>query len=148
MTVMTSFAGPSGWEDLKVPETSLRSLSLCSPSPAESIIHSDPVFNLTDNYFMAQKELYEAAMQKRFHMQMLAQRLGWQEDGCELEYACRCLLRGQPHQGRLHLGSPAKPLAPGAIFPNKGGTNRKPCYQVPLLSCLLPRLGVMGPYLQ
>uniref|UniRef100_A0A8C0X4V4 Acyl-coenzyme A oxidase n=1 Tax=Castor canadensis TaxID=51338 RepID=A0A8C0X4V4_CASCN len=57
----------------------------------ESIIHSDPVFNLTDNYFMAQKELYEAAMQKRFHMQMLAQRLGWQEDGCELEYACRAL---------------------------------------------------------
>ncbi|KAB1264348.1 Peroxisomal acyl-coenzyme A oxidase 2 [Camelus dromedarius] len=64
----------------------------------ESIIHSDPVFSLKDNYFMTQNEHYEAALKKKFHIQMLAQRLGWSEDSRELGYAYRSL------SGDLALG--------------------------------------------
>eukprot|EP00069_Balaena_mysticetus_P007714 bmy_19372T0 len=53
----------------------------------ESIIHSDPELSLKDNYFMTQNERYEAAIKKKFHIQMLAQRLGWSEDSRELYYA-------------------------------------------------------------
>nr|XP_006196518.1 peroxisomal acyl-coenzyme A oxidase 2 isoform X1 [Vicugna pacos]XP_015091879.2 peroxisomal acyl-coenzyme A oxidase 2 isoform X1 [Vicugna pacos]XP_015091901.1 peroxisomal acyl-coenzyme A oxidase 2 isoform X1 [Vicugna pacos]XP_015091902.1 peroxisomal acyl-coenzyme A oxidase 2 isoform X1 [Vicugna pacos]XP_015091907.1 peroxisomal acyl-coenzyme A oxidase 2 isoform X1 [Vicugna pacos]XP_015091911.1 peroxisomal acyl-coenzyme A oxidase 2 isoform X1 [Vicugna pacos]XP_031542223.1 peroxisomal acyl-coe len=64
----------------------------------ESIIHSDPEFSLKDNYFMTQNERYEAACKKKFHIQMLAQRLGWSEDSRELGYAYRSL------SGDLALG--------------------------------------------
>ncbi|XP_066899890.1 peroxisomal acyl-coenzyme A oxidase 2 isoform X2 [Kogia breviceps] len=57
----------------------------------ESIIHSDPELSLKDNYFMTQNERYEAAIKKKFHIQMLAQRLGWSEDSRELHYAIRSL---------------------------------------------------------
>ncbi|XP_059796042.1 peroxisomal acyl-coenzyme A oxidase 2 isoform X2 [Balaenoptera ricei] len=57
----------------------------------ESIIHSDPELSLKDNYFMTQNERYEAAIKKKFHIQMLAQRLGWSEDSRELYYANRSL---------------------------------------------------------
>ncbi|XP_019579683.2 peroxisomal acyl-coenzyme A oxidase 2 [Rhinolophus sinicus] len=64
----------------------------------ESIIHSDPVFNLKDNYFMSQNERYEASIQKKFHIQKIAERLGWLEDSPELHYASRTL------SGDLALG--------------------------------------------
>uniref|UniRef100_A0A8C9PTM4 Acyl-coenzyme A oxidase n=1 Tax=Spermophilus dauricus TaxID=99837 RepID=A0A8C9PTM4_SPEDA len=57
----------------------------------ESIIHNDPVFSLKNNYFMTQNEHYETALRKRYHIQMIAQRLGWLADGCELAYAFRAL---------------------------------------------------------
>ncbi|KAM5188618.1 peroxisomal acyl-coenzyme A oxidase 2 [Callospermophilus lateralis] len=57
----------------------------------ESIIHNDPVFSLKNNHFMTQNEHYETALQKRYHIQMIAQRLGWLADGCELAYAFRAL---------------------------------------------------------
>ncbi|XP_004419928.1 PREDICTED: peroxisomal acyl-coenzyme A oxidase 2 isoform X1 [Ceratotherium simum simum] len=57
----------------------------------ENIIHNDPAFSLKDNYFLTQNECYEAAVQKKFHYQMTAQRLGWAEDGPELYYAYRAL---------------------------------------------------------
>ncbi|XP_008574778.1 PREDICTED: peroxisomal acyl-coenzyme A oxidase 2 [Galeopterus variegatus] len=57
----------------------------------ERIIHSDPEFSCQDNYFMTQNERYEAAMRKRFHIQMIAQRLGWLEGGRELLYAYRAV---------------------------------------------------------
>lgn len=84
--------------------------------PAESIIHSDPVFNLKDNYFMSQNERYEASIQKKFHIQKIAERLGWLEDSPELHYASRCLFPGQPHQRGSHLGSPRTP-SPMSYFP-------------------------------
>lgn len=83
--------------------------SLCSLSLTESIIHSDPELSLKDNYFMTQNERYEAAIKKKFHIQMLAQRLGWSEDSHELYYANRCSHPGQPHQRGIHLGPPRKP---------------------------------------
>ncbi|KAM5314019.1 peroxisomal acyl-coenzyme A oxidase 2 isoform 1-T2 [Glossophaga mutica] len=64
----------------------------------ESIIHSDPVFNMKDNYFMNQYERYEAAIKKKFHIQMIAQRLGWLEESRELRYAFRAV------SGDLNLG--------------------------------------------
>nr|XP_027807116.1 peroxisomal acyl-coenzyme A oxidase 2 [Marmota flaviventris] len=57
----------------------------------ESIIHNDPVFSLKNNHFMTQNEHYETALRKRYHIQMIAQRLGWPADGCELAYAFRAL---------------------------------------------------------
>lgn len=57
----------------------------------ESIVHSDPVFSLKNNHFMTQNEHYETALRKRYHVQMIAQRLGWLADGCELDYAYRAL---------------------------------------------------------
>ncbi|KAM7063601.1 peroxisomal acyl-coenzyme A oxidase 2 isoform 1-T4 [Molossus nigricans] len=57
----------------------------------ESIIHSDPVFSLKDNYFMTQNEHYEAGVKKQFYLRMLAQQLGWLEDSQELLYAYRTL---------------------------------------------------------
>ncbi|XP_037655126.1 peroxisomal acyl-coenzyme A oxidase 2 [Choloepus didactylus] len=57
----------------------------------ESIIHSDPVFNLKDNYFLTQNESYETAIQKKVHIQKIAQRLGWSENGPEMKYAYRAL---------------------------------------------------------
>ncbi|XP_023475946.1 peroxisomal acyl-coenzyme A oxidase 2 isoform X1 [Equus caballus] len=57
----------------------------------ESIIHSDPEFSLKDNYFLTQSECYEAAVEKKFHLQMLAQRQGWAEDSREAYYAYRTL---------------------------------------------------------
>ncbi|XP_059965478.1 peroxisomal acyl-coenzyme A oxidase 2 isoform X2 [Mesoplodon densirostris] len=57
----------------------------------ESIIHREPELSLKDNYFMTQNERYEAAIKKKFHIQMLAQRLGWSEDSRELHYANRSL---------------------------------------------------------
>ena len=44
---------------------------------------------------MTQYECYEAALKKKFHIQMIAQRLGWLEDSRELRYAYRCSL-GSP----------------------------------------------------
>uniref|UniRef100_A0A8C3YVF9 Acyl-coenzyme A oxidase n=1 Tax=Catagonus wagneri TaxID=51154 RepID=A0A8C3YVF9_9CETA len=64
----------------------------------ESIVHSDPELSLEDNYFMTQNERYEAAFKKTFHIQMLAQRLGWSQDSRELRYAQRTL------SGDLALG--------------------------------------------
>nr|KAF6419820.1 acyl-CoA oxidase 2 [Molossus molossus] len=58
----------------------------------ESIIHSDPVFSLKDNYFMTQNEHYEAGIKKQFYLRMLAQQLGWLEDSQELLYAYRTIL--------------------------------------------------------
>ncbi|OBS68328.1 hypothetical protein A6R68_03136 [Neotoma lepida] len=57
----------------------------------ESILQGDPVFNLKDLYFMTQNEQYEAAVQKRFHLEMLARRLGWSEGSPEHNYAERAL---------------------------------------------------------
>ncbi|XP_055985242.1 peroxisomal acyl-coenzyme A oxidase 2 isoform X2 [Sorex fumeus] len=57
----------------------------------ERMIQSDQKFNIQDNYFKTQNERYEGAVQKAFHVLMLAQRLGWQEDGLELKYAYRAL---------------------------------------------------------
>ncbi|XP_008258697.1 peroxisomal acyl-coenzyme A oxidase 2 isoform X1 [Oryctolagus cuniculus] len=57
----------------------------------ESIIHGNPQFSSKDNYFMSQNELYEAATRKRYHLQKIAQRMGWTEEGRELEYAHRAL---------------------------------------------------------
>ncbi|XP_027814039.2 peroxisomal acyl-coenzyme A oxidase 2 [Ovis aries] len=55
----------------------------------ESIIHSEPELSLKNNYFMTQNERYEAAIKKKFHILMLAQRLGWSEGSRELQYASR-----------------------------------------------------------
>lgn len=57
----------------------------------ESIIYSNPEFSPKDNYFMTQNEHYEAAVRKTFHIQMIAQRLGWAKDSLELRYAYRAL---------------------------------------------------------
>uniref|UniRef100_A0A8D2DD69 Acyl-coenzyme A oxidase n=1 Tax=Sciurus vulgaris TaxID=55149 RepID=A0A8D2DD69_SCIVU len=57
----------------------------------ESIVHENPVFSLKNNYFMTQNERYENALRKRFHIQTIAQRLGWLPDGSELTYAYRAL---------------------------------------------------------
>uniref|UniRef100_A0A7N9IGK7 Acyl-coenzyme A oxidase n=1 Tax=Macaca fascicularis TaxID=9541 RepID=A0A7N9IGK7_MACFA len=57
----------------------------------ESIIHSYPEFSRKDNYFMTQNERYKAAMRRAFHIRLIAQRLGWLEDGRELGYAYRAL---------------------------------------------------------
>lgn len=46
---------------------------------------------------MTQNERYKAAMRRAFHIRLIAQRLGWLEDGRELGYAYRCSLLGQPH---------------------------------------------------
>ncbi|XP_032179694.1 peroxisomal acyl-coenzyme A oxidase 2 isoform X2 [Mustela erminea] len=64
----------------------------------ESIIHSDPEFSVKDNYFMTQNERYVAAVQKRFHLQIIAKRLGWSENSPEFYYAYRAL------SGELALG--------------------------------------------
>ncbi|XP_075844672.1 peroxisomal acyl-coenzyme A oxidase 2 isoform X2 [Microtus pennsylvanicus] len=55
----------------------------------ESILQSDPVFSLKDHYFLSHDQLYEAAVQKTFHLEMLARHLGWSEDGLERRYAIR-----------------------------------------------------------
>ncbi|XP_050017066.1 peroxisomal acyl-coenzyme A oxidase 2 isoform X2 [Alexandromys fortis] len=57
----------------------------------ESILQSDPVFSLQDHYFLSQDQLYEAAVQKTFHLEMLARHLGWSEDSPERSYANRAL---------------------------------------------------------
>lgn len=57
----------------------------------ENIIQSDPVFNLKKIYFMSREELYEDAIQKRFHLEKLAWSLGWSEDGPERIYVDRVL---------------------------------------------------------
>ncbi|KAF6098419.1 acyl-CoA oxidase 2 [Phyllostomus discolor] len=57
----------------------------------ENIIDNDPVFSLKDNYFMNHYERYEAAVKKKFHIQMIAQRLGWLEESRELAYAFRAV---------------------------------------------------------
>lgn len=57
----------------------------------ESILESDPVFSMKDHYFLNQDQLYEAGVQKTFHLEMLARRLGWSEDGPERNYANRAL---------------------------------------------------------
>lgn len=62
-------------------------------SAAESLIQRDPVFNLKHLYFMTRDELYEDAVQKRFHLEKLAWSLGWSEDGPERIYADRCSSR-------------------------------------------------------
>ena len=58
---------------------------------------------------MTQNERYEAAVKKKFHILMLAERLGWSEGSRELQYASRCLLPGRPQPRRVHLGAPRKP---------------------------------------
>lgn len=65
---------------------------------------------------MTQDEQYEAAVQKRFHLEMLARRLGWSEGSPERSYADRCSL-GQPHQ----RGLPAIP-GPMRHFPQQRTT--------------------------
>nr|XP_054360633.1 peroxisomal acyl-coenzyme A oxidase 2 isoform X3 [Mirounga angustirostris] len=57
----------------------------------ESIIHSDPEFSLKDNYFMTQNERYVAAVQRKFHLQITAKRLGWSENSPEFYYVYRAL---------------------------------------------------------
>ncbi|KAL6084014.1 hypothetical protein STEG23_002533, partial [Scotinomys teguina] len=57
----------------------------------ESILQADTVFNLKDHYFMTQDEQYEAAVRKRFHLEILARRLGWSEGSPERSYANRAL---------------------------------------------------------
>ncbi|CAO2637669.1 Peroxisomal acyl-coenzyme A oxidase 2 [Lemmus lemmus] len=57
----------------------------------ESILKDDPVFSLKDHYFMSPDELYEAGVQKTFHLEMLARHLGWSEDSPERSYANRAL---------------------------------------------------------
>ncbi|XP_051835796.1 peroxisomal acyl-coenzyme A oxidase 2 [Antechinus flavipes] len=57
----------------------------------ESIIHSDPVFNLKNNYFMSQNQRYEAAIQKSVHYRKLMMQRGWKEDGIEKKYIYRAL---------------------------------------------------------
>ncbi|XP_028374264.1 peroxisomal acyl-coenzyme A oxidase 2 [Phyllostomus discolor] len=57
----------------------------------ENIIDNDPVFSLKDNYFMNHYERYEAAVKKKFHIQMIAQHLGWLEESRELAYAFRAV---------------------------------------------------------
>ncbi|XP_029774619.1 peroxisomal acyl-coenzyme A oxidase 2 isoform X2 [Suricata suricatta] len=57
----------------------------------ENIIHSDPKFSLKDNYFMTQNECYEAAVRRKFHVQIIAKRLGWLDNSPELYYAYRAL---------------------------------------------------------
>lgn len=51
---------------------------------------------------MNQNERYVAAVQKRFHFQIIAKRLGWSENSPEFYYAYRYSLPGQPlSQGRV-----------------------------------------------
>ncbi|KAM5280027.1 peroxisomal acyl-coenzyme A oxidase 2 [Ctenodactylus gundi] len=57
----------------------------------ESIFHNDPACNLTNNYFLTENERYETSVQKRLHVYMIAQHLGWPEEGREFEYAYRAL---------------------------------------------------------
>ncbi|VFV17557.1 peroxisomal acyl-coenzyme a oxidase 2 [Lynx pardinus] len=57
----------------------------------ESIIHSDPKCSLKDNYFMTQNECYEAAIQRKFHIQTIAKCLGWSENSPEFFYAYRAV---------------------------------------------------------
>ncbi|XP_060246920.1 peroxisomal acyl-coenzyme A oxidase 2 isoform X2 [Meriones unguiculatus] len=57
----------------------------------ESIIQADPMFDLRNVYFMTDAEQYEDAVQKKFHLEMLARRLGWSEGGPERNYANRAL---------------------------------------------------------
>ena len=57
---------------------------------------------------MTQNERYEAAVKRKFHILMLAQRLGWSDGSRELQYASRCSLPGCPHHRQIHLGSPRK----------------------------------------
>ncbi|MEJ1276738.1 acyl-Coenzyme A oxidase 2 branched chain [Cricetulus griseus] len=64
----------------------------------ESILQGDPVFNLKDHYFMTQDEQYEAAIQKKFHLEILARHLGWSEGSPERSYAERAL------SGYVNLG--------------------------------------------
>lgn len=71
---------------------------------------------------MSQNERYEAGVKKKFHLQMIAQRLGWSEGSRELRYAFRCSLHGQPQQRGIHLGSPRAP-APGTSFPSNGSSS-------------------------
>lgn len=58
---------------------------------------------------MTQNERYVAAVQKKFHLQITAKRLGWSENSPEFYYAYRYSLPGQPHQRGIHLGSLGKP---------------------------------------
>lgn len=77
---------------------------------------------------MTQYECYEAALKKKFHIQMIAQRLGWLEDSRELRYAYRCSL-GSPRAPQPHeLSSPTK-----AVLTGKAGREE------PLPSCTLLR---------
>ncbi|XP_072454915.1 peroxisomal acyl-coenzyme A oxidase 2 isoform X2 [Notamacropus eugenii] len=57
----------------------------------ESIISSDPVFSLKNNYFMSQNQRYEAAIQKSIHYKKLMKQRGWKEDSIELKYIHRAL---------------------------------------------------------
>ncbi|KAM9592711.1 LOW QUALITY PROTEIN: peroxisomal acyl-coenzyme A oxidase 2 [Trichechus inunguis] len=66
----------------------------------ESIIHSDPEFSLKD-IFMSQNEQYENAIRKKVHLLMVAQHLGWSEEGPELAYAFRAL--GEDVGLNLHI---------------------------------------------
>ncbi|XP_075406084.1 peroxisomal acyl-coenzyme A oxidase 2 [Tenrec ecaudatus] len=57
----------------------------------ENIVHSDPELSIKDIYFMSQNERYENAIRKTVHINMIARRLGWLEDGPELIYVHRAL---------------------------------------------------------
>lgn len=89
---------------------------------------------------MTQNEHYEAGVKKKFHLQMLAQRLGWPEDSQELRYAYRYSLQGQPHQRGIHLGSPTAPSPVCELFsPTKAVLTGKPGSEVSPLFCTLLR---------
>lgn len=103
----------SGWENLKVSGALSKPPKSSVLSVAEGILQGDPVFNLKDHYFMTQDQLYEAAVQKAFHLEMLAQRLGWSEDSLERTYAKRCLSRVGPPE-RLACNPQAQKTVPSA----------------------------------
>ncbi|XP_060058994.1 peroxisomal acyl-coenzyme A oxidase 2 isoform X2 [Erinaceus europaeus] len=57
----------------------------------ENIISGDPEFSLKNIYFLSQNEHFEAAIRKKVHLQKLAWKLGWPEDGEEFKYAYRAV---------------------------------------------------------
>lgn len=62
---------------------------------------------------MSQDQLYEAAVQKTFHLEMLARHLGWSEDSPERSYANRCSSSVAPPE-RLAYNPQAQKTFPSA----------------------------------
>lgn len=113
-------------------------------SVAESILQSDPVFSLQDHYFLSQDQLYEAAVQKTFHLEMLARHLGWSEDSPERSYANRCSSRVDPSTREACL----QPPSPKDISLSKGGLTGTLGCQMPLPSYTPASLKVYAPIFQ
>ncbi|CAI5767619.1 peroxisomal acyl-coenzyme A oxidase 2 [Podarcis lilfordi] len=57
----------------------------------ETMIQSDPVFSLENQYFMSQNERYEDAVRKSVHLSKMAAKMGWATGGPELAYCHRAL---------------------------------------------------------